>query len=132
MPPVLRTKKDQAQVTIAGVGRLPANGVGGVLLTDAAEALSELQDSDGKPLEGSALKKAAEAFAEARGYEVAQVSDAKVDKLPELAGATPDRPPLVEVAQDDPFAAFASTAEGDPPAPADPTDTPAEAGTAQP
>lgn len=116
MPPVLRTKKDDPASTLAGVGLLPANGVGGVLLTRAAQDLVELQDGDGQPLDGAALKKAALAFAEERGFDVADVSAAKVEKLPELAGGTPDRPPLVDVAEEHPFAKFASTADGDEPA----------------
>lgn len=123
MPPVLRTKKDDPAVTLAGAGLLPANGVGGVLLTRAALDLHELQDDDGNPLEGAALKKAAQAFADERGYEVAEISDAKVAKLGELAGGTPDRPPAIEVAQDHPFAKFAPTGDGDAADPAAATTT---------
>jgi hypothetical protein len=115
MPDVLRTPKDYPlPVSIAGVGRLPANGVGGILLTVAAEDLRELQDGDGKPLEGKALKDAAQALADARGWELGSISDAKVEKLNELNGAPPERKPLVEVAQESPFAAFASTSKEQP------------------
>jgi hypothetical protein len=114
MPPVFRTQKDQAAVTIADVGVVPANGVGGITLERAAESLRELQNDDGQPLDGAALNSAAKAFAKERGLDVADISDAKVEKLAELAGAPADRPPLVEVAQDHPMAAFASNAKEEP------------------
>jgi hypothetical protein len=126
MPPVLRTQKDQAAVTIADVGLLPANGVGGITLERAALSLRELQGDDGNPLEGAALKSAAKAFADERGLDVGDISDAKVAKLAELAGAPADRPPLVEVAQDHPMAQFAATANDEPDtAVEDPTGDPA-------
>lgn len=128
MPPVLRTQKDQPAVSLAGVGLIPANGVGGVLLDRAAGELRELQDADGQPLEGAALKKAAKAFVDDRGLTVGEISDDKVAKLPELAGGFPDRPPAVEVAQSDPRAALASTSDKQPVVPLDPTvDQPDEA-----
>jgi hypothetical protein len=122
MPPVLRTQKDQAAVTIADVGLLPANGVGGITLERAALSLRELQNDDSQPLEGAALKSAAKKFADERGLDVADISDAKVEKLAELAGAPADRPSLVDVAQDHPMAAFASTAAEPDAAVEDPTD----------
>ena len=97
---ILSTKPDHPSTDIAGVRTLPADGKGGILLTEAAQSMAELQDENGKPLTGQALVKAAENFAEARDLRVSAVSEAKAAKLPELNGATADRPPAVEVAQE--------------------------------
>jgi hypothetical protein len=128
MPLIFRTAQDHPAVTISGVGRLPANGVGGLLVSDAAERMRELQDEAGEPLSGSALKAAGRRFAEGRpGIELGDVSDAKVEKLPELNGAPAQRPPLAEVAQASPRAKFASTSSEEPnTAVVDPTDPAAD------
>jgi hypothetical protein len=47
MPPVLRTQKDQPAVSLAGVGLIPANGVGGVLLDRAAASCASSRTTTG-------------------------------------------------------------------------------------
>lgn len=98
MPDVLQTKRGAPARQIAGVCLLPGDAKGGVLLDVATESLAEFQDGDGKPLTATALKSAAREFAEARDLQVTSVSEAKVEKLAELAGAAKDRPPASEVA----------------------------------
>lgn len=99
MPPVFTTKPDAARTEIAGLPVLPADGKGGVLVERAAETRAELQQEDGTPLTGAALKNAAESFADLVGIKVGTISEAKAEKLPQIAGAAPDRPAAVEVAQ---------------------------------
>jgi len=109
MPDVLQTKSGDPAREIAGVCRLAADGKGGALVEVAAENLRELQADDGTPLTGAALKSAARQFADDRGLAVASISEAKVDKLPELAGAAKDRPPAAEVAADNYQALYGDT-----------------------
>lgn len=97
--PVLTTTPGSEHVEVSGLPLLPADGRGGVPLERAAAVLPQLQDADGKPLSGAALNSAAEALAEDHNLRITQVSEAKVAKLPQLAGAYPDRPPAVETAQ---------------------------------
>lgn len=98
MPAVFKSAKGDPATEIVGVGVVPANGKGGVPVEQAAVTMAELQDKKGKPLSGEALTKAARKFADARGFRVEQVKD--VDRLRQEAGAPPDRPPAVEVAQE--------------------------------
>lgn len=99
MPPVFVTNSGAPHTEIAGLPTLPADGKGGVLLDRAAETRPELQDHDGQPLTGAALKSAAEAFADSVGVQVSSISEAKAEKLPQLAGAFSDRPTAADVAQ---------------------------------
>lgn len=126
---VLTTKPGGEHVEVSGLPLLPADGKGGVTLERAAEVLPQLQDDDGKPLAGAALTSAAEAVIEGYGLQIKQVSEAKVSKLPQLAGAAPDRPPAAEVAQGN-YEALYGPLEDD--APATPEQDPATPETPQP
>lgn len=96
--PILATNPDQPRTEIEGLPALPGDGKGGITLAQAAETRPELQDGDGNPLTGAALKKAAESFADAVGVQVTTVSESKAEKLPQINGAAADRPPAADVA----------------------------------
>lgn len=97
--PVITTNSGAPHIEIAGLPVLPGDGKGGVPLERAAEVLSQLQDDNGEPLTGAALKAAAEDLIEGHELRIQQLSEAKVEKLPQLAGAFKDRPPAHEVAE---------------------------------
>lgn len=121
MPLVFKTKKDAPEpVDLVGVGLLGAEGRGGRPIKEAAEAgMAELQETneDGSlrmvpadpdqedspevtvPLEGAALKAAAEDVAERLGIEVVNVKD--VNALPAELGIAEDRPPAQQVAEEE-------------------------------
>ena len=111
---VLRTPEDSpADVEILGTGVLRAGGVGGIPVEDAARTITELQKKDKSgvlvldpfgaptPLSGKALKEAAEEFARARGLEVAEVGDRKLEAARADAGSPIDSllPDIYEVAK---------------------------------
>lgn len=112
---VFKTPEDSAdRVEINGVGVAPAFGVGGIALSHASERMHELQDGDGKPLKGNALKAAAERWGEPRGLIVVNLKDSEIAGLKYEAGEAPDRPPAEQVAVDEYNAMFGE--------PEDPTD----------
>lgn len=127
MPPVFQTNNSSPHVEISGLPVLPADGKGGVLVERAAEVLPQLQNDDGGPLTGASLKSAAEALAEEAGVRVAAISEAKADKLPQIAGGYADRPPAAEVAQDN-YTALHGPLEADAPGTPDTTTEPAASG----
>lgn len=98
MTQVLKTQEDsQYDVTISGVGVLPAGGRGGIPAEQAALVMHELQDEDGVPLEGAALTTAARALASARGWQLVSMKTDEIAGLAQEAGAAPDRPPARDV-----------------------------------
>lgn len=105
---VLKTKPGSTdRVEIAGVGLLGADAVGGKLVSDAANQLQELMDTAlptvehprGTPLEGEALKAAAEKFAADRDLEVVDVPDAELGDLNVGIGSLGEFTPAIEVAE---------------------------------
>jgi hypothetical protein len=108
---VFRTRPDSEEaVSVAGAGYLGAGGKGAVSVADSALTMSELQERDEhgalvlgedgnpKPLEGAALKTAAEAFAEDRGLVVAEMEEEQFAQRGEELGQPADRPPARDVA----------------------------------
>lgn len=93
---VFRTLTESAyDVEIGTVGVLPAFGEGGVPVERAAGQCPELQDEAGAPLEGAALRAAAETFAATHGL---QVTDTMPAPLP--LTARPEPPPIIEPGQE--------------------------------
>lgn len=114
MPKVWRTPKDSINdVEISAVGLAGAGARGGIVISDAALVMPELQqrDDDGnvvtnkdgtpKVLTGSALTKAAEDFAKARGLEVVDASDTAIAKFANELGSAPAPEPAGQKAEED-------------------------------
>jgi hypothetical protein len=105
---VFKTKPGSTdRVEIAGVGLLGADGQGGKLVSLAANQLQELMDTElptvdhprGTPLEGDALKAAAEKFAEDRDLEVVDVPDDELGDLNTAIGSLGEFTPAIDVAE---------------------------------
>lgn len=124
MPPVLTTLPGDPHKEISGLPVLAADGRGGVPLARAAEVLSQLQDSNGYPLEGDALEAAGEDLAQALSLRVVDLSEAKIEALPLIAGGFPDRPPAAEVAEANHDALYGPLEEDAPAAPEQPDPDP--------
>lgn len=110
-PLVFKTDPESTQGTvIAGVGTIPAGGLGGIPVEGAAAAMTELQAKDDNgvvkydgdlpvPLQDKALEDAARKWAEANGLTVAEVEDDKLADLAAEAGLAPDPMTVEESAQ---------------------------------
>lgn len=86
-------------VELEGVGMLGGSARGGIPAERAALRLRELQNDDGEPLTGNALRKAAEDFAKARGLATATVKDVDEDALRVESGAFPKGLSVREVSE---------------------------------
>jgi hypothetical protein len=112
VPLVFKTHQDSTErVDIVGAGVLFPEGKGGVVVTEAAKVLPELQeknadgslklDSEGNaiPLTGGKLASAARDFADSRGFTTANLNEKEIDGLAAEAGTTPDPIPAAEAAK---------------------------------
>lgn len=110
MTMVLKTREGSTEgVAIAGVGYLPPDAKGGVLVSDASRVMSEFQehdddgavalDDDGNPvaLTGSKLTAAAKKWAEDHDLQAVNVADATADSLAADAGMPVDPQTAQEV-----------------------------------
>lgn len=111
---VFKTPKDfDEAVELVGAGVAGPNGAGGIVVERAALSMSELQEQtdegalklkDGYPvpLKGKALDAAAKDFVEDRDdLEVVSVPEKEVATLNLEWGDAPERPPAVQVAQEE-------------------------------
>lgn len=86
-------KYSPIDVSIVGIGYCPSYGAGGVSVENAAQKMPELQDAQGRPLEGKALERAAKSWARQRGLvveldkEPTQQEEAPVVEKPKSAVA---------------------------------------------
>lgn len=116
---VFKTHPDSTDtVDVVGAGRLFPQGKGGIVVSDAALVLPELQEKDDEgvlkldddgnpiPLTGSALTAAAKRYAEDRGFTTVNLSEAKIETLAQEAGVPPDPIPLAEAGRLDYERAF--------------------------
>lgn len=118
MPLVFKTAPDHASdVTLVGIGVLPAHGRGGIPVATAAElGMSELQQKDqhgvlvlddgGQPqrLEGAKLAAAARDFCERHPYvQLATVKEAEVEKVVADTGRPQDEYPSAQAAAEEAY-----------------------------
>lgn len=131
MPLVFKSDPDSTQdVVIAGVGTLPAGGVGGIPVEKAAPAMTELQareedgsvklGKDGNPvvLRGDDLEAAAKDWAKTSGAKVVSLSDGKVENLLTESGLAPEPMPVAQAGAE--LAAYLYPEEPDPDLPLEP------------
>ncbi len=100
---VFKTEESYPEsVTFMGVGLVPGNGKGGILVDEAAEGMTQLQSEGGAPLSGKELKDAAQALADSvPGLTVANApKDATRASLALEAGLIPEPPPADVVARE--------------------------------
>lgn len=103
MPLVFKTEEEYpATVQFVGVGVAPANGKGGVLVEEAAKAMTQLQSIGGVPLEGKELLDAAQRLANSvDGLTVADEKKVDLRAMAREAGAlTVTDPPADQVARE--------------------------------
>jgi hypothetical protein len=114
MPLVFKTHSDSTERTdIVGAGVLFPYAKGGVVVSEAANVLPELQeknpdgslklDADGNaiPLTGSKLTAAAKEFADSRGFTTVNASERDIDTLAEEVGVAADPVDAIEAAKAD-------------------------------
>lgn len=87
-------------VEIANVGALAGGGKGGIPVERAAASMRELQDDDGKPLEGAELTAAAKKYAAANGLATKSVKDVDVDALAVENGGFGSSPSIEQLSRE--------------------------------